>query len=120
MSGGILRQMSLMETIIDMPTEHEKNVFGYVDKHVKLIEKTLNVTVVARDGKIKVIGNSENVEKAKSVFLNLMELSKRGNNITQQNVDYAITMSMEENDLIENLTGKKLSVEDFFKSINQT
>lgn len=84
-----------METIIDIPNEHEKNVFGHIDSYVKLIEKTLNVTIVSRDGKLKVIGEEENVSKAKRVFLNLVELSKRGNEITEQNVTYALSLCFE-------------------------
>jgi phosphate starvation-inducible protein PhoH and related proteins len=84
--------MSLMETIIDVPIEHEKNVFGQFDAHVKMIEKTLNVTIIARNGEIKLIGENENVTKAKSVFLNLIELSRRGNTIMEQNVNYALSL----------------------------
>ncbi|MDF2588359.1 MAG: PhoH family protein [Anaerocolumna sp.] len=84
--------MSLMETIIDVPIEHEKNVFGQFDAHVKMIEKTLNVTIIARNGEIKLIGENDNVTKAKSVFLNLIELSRRGNTIMEQNVNYALSL----------------------------
>lgn len=84
--------MSLMETIIDVPAEHEKNVFGQFDAYVKMIEKTLNVTVIVRNGEIKLIGENDNVTKAKSVFLQLIELSNRGNTISEQNVSYALSL----------------------------
>ena len=90
--------MNLMETIIDIPNEHEKNVFGHMDSFVKLIEKTLNVTIVSRDGQIKIIGDEMPVSKAKSVFLNLVELSKRGNVITEQNVSYALSLCFDNKD----------------------
>jgi len=90
--------MNLMETIIDIPNEHEKNVFGHMDSFAKLIEKTLNVTIVSRDGQIKVIGSTDAVTKAKSVFLNLVELSKRGNMITEQNVNYALSLCFDNKD----------------------
>lgn len=86
--------MSIVETILDIPMEHEKNVFGQFDSYIKLIEKTLNVTIVSRNGEIKMIGNAGSVAKAKSVFLNLIELSKRGNVITEQNVSYALSLCM--------------------------
>lgn len=88
--------MSITETIIDIPAEHEKNVFGGYDAYVKTIEKTFNVTIIARNGEIKVVGASEDVVKAKSVFLQLLELSKRGNQITEQNVNYAISLCYED------------------------
>jgi len=84
-----------VETIIDVPVEHEKNIFGQFDAYVKLIEKTLNVTVIVRDGEIKIIGDNDNVTKAKSVFVQLTELSKRGNTITEQNVNYALSLCFE-------------------------
>ncbi len=84
--------MSLMETIIDVPAEHEKNIFGQFDAYVKMIEKTLNVTIIVRNGEIKLIGENDNVTKAKSVFVQLIELSRRGNTITEQNVSYALSL----------------------------
>lgn len=88
--------MGLMEIMIEVPMEHEQNVCGQLDKNVKLIERTLNVTIVARNGQMKLIGAAENVTKAKSVFLNLIELSKRNNVVTEQNVNYALALSMED------------------------
>lgn len=90
--------MSVIETMVDIPAEHEKNVCGQFDEYIKKMERTFHVTMVSRDGCLKVIGPEETVRKAKSVFQNLIELSKRGNVITQQNVDYAIALSFSEND----------------------
>lgn len=90
--------MSVIETIIDIPMEHEKNVCGQFDSYLKKIEKTLHVTMIGRDGAIKIIGPEQMVQKAKSVFNNLIELSKRGNAITEQNVDYALSLSFSESD----------------------
>lgn len=87
-----------MEKIIDMPAEHVINVFGQFDAYIKKIEKALNVTVVARDGALKLIGEERSVASAKSVFEQLIELSKRGNVINEQNVDYAISLSFENNE----------------------
>lgn len=103
--------MSVIETIIDIPAEHERNVCGQFDEYTKKIERTLHVTMVARDNALKIIGPEEMIKKAKSVFNNLIELSKRGNTITQQNVDYALSLSFSEKDSqIRRLT-KILSVE---------
>jgi phosphate starvation-inducible PhoH-like protein len=96
MSGGLVRRMSITETIIDIPIEHEKNIFGNYDNYIKIIENTLNVTIIERNGEIKLVGNEEDVSKAKSVLLQLIELSKRGNNITEQQVNYALSLSFEE------------------------
>lgn len=90
--------MSVIETIIDIPVEHEKNVCGQFDSYLKKIERTLHVTMIARDGALKLIGPEHMVKKGKSVFNNLIELSKRGNIITEQNVDYALSLSFTESD----------------------
>ncbi len=88
--------MSITETIIDIPIEHKKNIFGDFDSYVKIIEKTLNVTIIERNDEIKLVGNAEDVTKAKSVFLQLLELSKRGNNTTEQQVNYALSLVFEQ------------------------
>ena len=88
--------MGITETLIDIPAEHERNVCGQFDAYVKKIEKTLRVTMISRDGSIKVIGPEAMVGKAARVFSNLIELSRRGNTITEQNVDYALALTFEE------------------------
>ena len=90
--------MSLTETIIDIPAEHERNVCGQFDGYLKKIERTLRVTMISRDGVLKVIGPEQMAVRAKSVFRNLIELSKRGNEITEQNVDYALSLVFQEKD----------------------
>ncbi|WP_302625458.1 PhoH family protein [uncultured Eubacterium sp.] len=92
--------MSVIENIIDIPTEHEKNVFGQFDYNIKKIEKTLHVTIISRNGELKIIGGEVAAKRAKSVFQQLLELSKRGNEITEQNVDYALSLSFEEKETV--------------------
>ena len=95
--------MSIIENIIDIPMEHERNVCGEFDIYLKKIERTLKVSMIARDGSIKIIGPKPYVDKAKSVFNNLIELSKRGNQITEQNIDYALSLSftLEDDKILE-------------------
>lgn len=88
--------MSLVEMTIEIPAEYEQSVFGQFDTFLKLIEKTLNVTVISRNGIVKAVGEQDNVKKAKSVFLQLVELARRGNEITEQNVTYALALCKEE------------------------
>ena len=90
--------MSVIETMIDIPMEHEKNVCGQFDSYFKKIERTLHVTMIERDGALKIIGPEQMVKRAKSVFNNLIQLSMRGNSITEQNVDYALSLSFTESD----------------------
>lgn len=87
--------MAIMETIIEIPTAHEANVFGRLDEYMKKIERALNVTMVARDGTLKLVGEAADVKQADAVLMQLLELSKRGNTITEQNVNYALGMALE-------------------------
>lgn len=90
--------MSIIETTIDIPMEHVQNVYGQFDAYLKKLERTLGVTMVARDGALKLIGPERACRQAGHVFYNLLELSKRGNQITEQNVDYALSLSFTEED----------------------
>ena len=62
----------------------------------KKIERALHVTLIARNGKVKVLGEEKNVERAQQVLSQLTELSRRGNTIQEQNVDYALSLTMED------------------------
>lgn len=84
--------MSISEAILDLPAEHEKNIFGELDAYAKKIERALHVSVIARDGRIRIIGEGCRADRAKRVIEQLWELSKRGNTIMEQNVDYAISL----------------------------
>lgn len=87
--------MSLNEKIIQIPSENINNIFGEFDVHIKKIERSLGVTVVARDEHLKIIGNEHNTEAAVELFTQLNELANRGNRITVQNVNYAISLLAE-------------------------
>lgn len=88
--------MSLSELMIDIPAGHEKNVFGQFDAYAKKLERTFHVTLIARDGETKILGEGSAAEKVKRVLEQLTELSRRGNGITEQNVDYAISLVLED------------------------
>ncbi|MFP3152955.1 PhoH family protein [Lachnospiraceae bacterium ZAX-1] len=92
--------MNLTETLIDVPGEHMANVFGRFDIYMKKIERALHVTVVMRDTCMKIIGSEPDTKRASNIFGQLIELSKRGNQITEQNVDYAIALSLEEKESV--------------------
>ena len=88
--------MSLSELIIDIPAEYEMNVFGQFDAYIKKIERTFHVTLISRDGATKIVGDTIAAQKAQRVLTQLVELAKRGNTITEQNVDYAISLVFED------------------------
>lgn len=90
--------MEEVSETVKVPTEDQQNVFGQFDSHIKKLERQLQVSIVDRNGEIRISGARSCVRRATAVLNELTELSKRGNVIQEQNVDYAIIMSMEENE----------------------
>lgn len=84
--------------MVNVPAADQQNIFGQFDSHIRKLERQLNVSVVDRNGGVRISGREPDVHRAKAVLNELAELSKRGNMIQEQNVDYAIAMSMEENE----------------------
>ena len=90
--------MGIMETVLEIPAEHEANVFGQFDAFAKKIERSLHVTLISRDGVVKITGDSNAVERARNVLSQLLELSRRGNTISEQNVNYTLALVMEDSE----------------------
>ena len=87
--------MSLSEKMIQIPAKNITNIFGDYDVHIKRIERTLGITVIAREDHLKIIGNEQNITDAVELFTQLNELAERGNTITTQNVNYGLSLVME-------------------------
>ena len=65
----------------------------------KKLERALHVTLIARGESVKIMGDALKVEKSKKNVLDqLVELSKRGNTIQEQNVDYTLALVMEDSE----------------------
>ena len=79
-----------------MDTEQMRKIFGMQDAYIKKLEQDFQVTIVDRNGSIIITGEEENTGKASRVLRQLTALSDRGNDIEEQNVDYAIEMGRED------------------------
>ena len=88
--------MSIIESVIDIPAEFSTSIFGQFDENIKKIERSLHVTVILRNSEIKIIGGEQSALRAKKVFEQLLELARRGNTITEQTVDYAISLCFDD------------------------
>ena len=81
------------QTISGERLEEAVNLFGAMDENVKIIEKDLDVTVVSREGKLKVSGeDGEKVIFAVKALEGLLKLIGRGETITEQNVRYILNL----------------------------
>lgn len=88
------------EHVLEMPVDDMRNIFGCQDNYIRKLERDFNIIIVNRNGALRLIGEENNVRKAANTLLKLTELSRRGNEIEEQNVDYAITMGMEEKETV--------------------
>ena len=88
--------MAEKELILDIPLEHEMNILGDMDKYLRKLQRQFSVNIIDRDGLLKIIGEEEKAEKTKEVLLSLLKLSEKGNRISEQNVDYAISLTIKE------------------------
>ena len=88
--------MAEKELLLDIPLEHEMNILGDMDKYLRKLQRQFSVNIIDRDGLLKIIGEEENAEKTKEVLLSLLKLSQKGNRISEQNVDYAISLTIKE------------------------
>lgn len=90
--------MALVEKKVQIPESLASLVFGQFDQWLKKIEKTLNVTVLARGTEIKVIGSASAAEGAQRVLEDLARLAGQGSQVTEQAVNYALSLALEKTD----------------------
>ncbi len=88
--------MGIAQKTIEIPVEYEKKIFGEYDAYAKIIERTYHVSLISRDGKVKIIGEPGPGEKACAVLEKLLALAAGGGEITEQSVNCAISLNMEE------------------------
>ncbi len=101
-----------MEQIINIDRmEHAVALFGSFDENIKLIEHEFSIRVSARDSELKIVGDTENVMKATKVIDSLLALLNRGEQLSEQNVRYCISLVNEgSEEKIEQLCGDCICV----------
>ena len=72
--------------------EQAVNIFGSFDENIRLLEQEFSVTVVNRDGELRVEGEPEDTMLACKAIQALLTLSSRGEAIGEQNVRYIINL----------------------------
>ncbi|MCI5791767.1 MAG: PhoH family protein [Lachnospiraceae bacterium] len=87
-----------MQTEIEksIPIEHIRNIFGDFDRFVKKIERAFSVDITERNGAVKINGSQDACERAANVLDGLLKLSENNGQINEQQVDYIISLSLEE------------------------
>ncbi len=83
----------MIEQTISMERLEETiNIFGSFDENIRMIEQEFQVTVVSRDGELKISGEAENVLYAVKAIEALLTLAGKGEAITAQNVRYILQL----------------------------
>ena len=83
---------------MQIDAEHMQNIFGENDAYIKKIEDDLKVIITDRNGEVKITGEESAVNRAAKLVKELVELSKRGNTIQEQNVMYGLELSRDGED----------------------
>jgi phosphate starvation-inducible PhoH-like protein len=92
----------MTEKIINIErTEQTVSLFGSYDENIKKIESACNVKVICRGSEIKIVGEQEDISKAHRAVNSLLSLISSGENLNEQNVNYALELvdSGEENQI---------------------
>ncbi len=91
--------------------EQAVNIFGSFDENIRLLEQEFSVSVVNREGELRVEGEPEEVLLAAKAIQALLTLSSRGESIGEQNVRYVIGLVRSgKEDRITELTGDVLCI----------
>ena len=56
-----------VESRIDVPAEHMQNIFGSYDNYIRKIENDCKVTIIDRDGTVKITGAAAAVARAGNI-----------------------------------------------------
>ena len=87
--------MSIAERRMTISADNQKIVFGQFDVFAKIIERSLNVTIISRDDEIKIVGEPERIDKAQEVLLKLSAVAQRGEDVSEQKVNYILALAMD-------------------------
>lgn len=83
---------------MQIAAEDMQNIFGGYDTYIKKIEDDLDVIITDRNGEVRITGEQDAVKKAVKLMQDLVELSKRGNLIQEQNINYGLELAKEDDD----------------------
>lgn len=96
------------------------SLLGNSDSNIKIIEQELDVSIVTRGESVSLSGDKDHVEMASQILNNLIFLIRRGVNISQRDVLYAIQMAQKgtleyfvnlyDEEIAKNVKGKTIRI----------
>ena len=86
----------MAEKIINVDnSEQLSELFGRMDDNIQRIAKEYNVSIVLRDGGVKIIGEEKNADDAVRAVKMLLRMNKHGQALNEQTVRYVTSMVAE-------------------------
>lgn len=118
-SKGVRMREALQEIDLQLEDANEaRELFGNNDIFLKRIEQQLNVSIITRGEQIQVQG--EETELVETVLIHLLEVIRRGIDLTERDVIYAIKLAKEnkieqfltlfEDEITKNAKGKSIRI----------
>ncbi|MGI6117902.1 MAG: PhoH family protein [Bilifractor sp.] len=86
----------IIEARMEIPADHAGNIFGQFDQNVKKLERTFRASLVERNGVLRIVGPQSGVNAVRDCLAQLLALSERGDEISEQNVNYIISLVMDQ------------------------
>ncbi|OEH93700.1 PhoH family protein [Bacillus solimangrovi] len=95
-------------------------LFGAGDRHLKIFEEKLNISIVTRGGSIRVAGEQKTVKLVEDCLYQLLKVIRSGANISERDIVYAVQLSQQgmldqftelfEQEITRNAKGKPIRV----------
>lgn len=87
--------MIVQKSFIVKEEAFERELFGNFDENIKLIEETLKIDVILREGNIVLMGEEKNVNQALKLMTELHQSVTNGKNLDKQSISYSLSLLLE-------------------------
>lgn len=87
--------MIIQKKFIVTEERFERELFGNFDENIKLIEDTLNIDVILREGNIVLMGEEKKVDSALKLMQELHDAVSKGKSLDKQSITYSLSLLLE-------------------------
>ena len=102
--------MIIQKKFIVSEEKFERELFGDFDENIKLIESTLSIDVILREGNIVLMGEEKNVDLALKLMNELHDTVSNGKSLDKQSITYSLSLLLEGSEMrikeLEDVKGK--------------
>lgn len=87
--------MIVQKKFIVSEEKFERELFGNFDENIKLIEETLNIDVILREGNIVLMGEEKNIDSALKLMNELHQTVSNGKHLDKQSISYSLSLLLD-------------------------